>query len=220
GGRSKPTAPSPRRRNPGAMISGVVLAAGDSSRLGRTKQLLPLAGAPLLAHVLRHAVASRLDDVVLVLGHDAEAIAEAVGEWGQRIAVNPDFAAGQSTSLKIGLAAAPPEAEAVLILLGDQPEVGPEIIDAVIDAFRRGDRPIVAPTYGGAIGNPVLFRRDCFPDLAQLTGDEGARRFIRARPDDVLRVPVSGGPPPADVDTEADYAALLARWPAPDWSHS
>ncbi|HEX5498621.1 MAG TPA: NTP transferase domain-containing protein, partial [Thermomicrobiales bacterium] len=118
------------------MISGIILAAGDSTRLGRPKQLLPVGGLPLLAHVLRHAAASRLDDVVVVLGHDAEAIAEAVGEWGQRIAVNPDFAAGQSTSLKIGLAAVPPQAEAALVLLGDQPEVGPAIIDAVIAAFR------------------------------------------------------------------------------------
>jgi molybdenum cofactor cytidylyltransferase len=195
------------------VISGVVLAAGGSSRLGRPKQLLPLGGAPLLTHVLRHAAASRLDDVVLVLGHDAEEIAEAVGEWGQRIAVNPDFAAGQSTSLKIGLSAVPPDAEAVLVLLGDQPEIGADIIDAVIDAFRHGDRPIVAPTYGGTIGNPILFRRDCFPALARLTGDKGARRLIRARPDDVLRVPVRDAPPPADIDTEADYAALLTRWP-------
>jgi molybdenum cofactor cytidylyltransferase len=198
------------------MISGVVLAAGDSSRLGRPKQLLPVGGMPLLAQVLRHAAASRLDDVVLVLGHEAETIAEAVGEWGQRIAVNPEYAAGQSGSLKIGLGAVPPHAEAALVLLGDQPEIGPEIIDAVIDAFRHGDRPIVAPTYGGAIGNPVLFRRDCFPALAKLAGDEGARRLLRARPDDVRRVPVSDGPPPADIDTEADYAALLARWLAPD----
>ncbi|HEX5500617.1 MAG TPA: nucleotidyltransferase family protein, partial [Thermomicrobiales bacterium] len=174
---------------------------------------------PLLAHVLRHAAASRLDDIVLVLGHNAETIAEAVGEWGQRIAVNPDFAAGQSTSLKIGLAAVPPQAEAALVLLGDQPEIGPEIIDAVIVAFRYGDRPIVAPTYGGAIGNPVLFRRDCFPTLAALTGDEGARRIIRARPEDVLRVPVSDVPAPADIDTDADYAALLARWPREEGDH-
>src|SRR5690349_23912664 len=114
------------------MISGVVLAAGGSTRLGRPKQLLPLGGVPLLAQVLRNAAASRLDDVVLVLGHEAEAIAEAVGEWGQRLAINPDFAAGQSTSLKVGLCAVPPDAEAMLVLLGDQPEIGPDIIDAVI----------------------------------------------------------------------------------------
>jgi molybdenum cofactor cytidylyltransferase len=202
------------------MISGVVLAAGGSSRLGRPKQLLPLGGLPLLAQVLRNAAASRLDDVVLVLGHEAETIAEAVGEWGQRLAVNPDFAAGQSASLKVGLGAVPPTAEAMLVLLGDQPEIGPDIIDAVIDAFQHSDRPIVAPAYGGVVGNPVLFRRDCFPALAQLTGDEGARRLIRARPRDMLRVPVSDRPPPADVDTEEDYAALLGRWRDPGRSRA
>lgn len=197
------------------MISGVVLAAGGSSRLGRPKQILPLGGLPLLAHVLRNAAAAGLDEVVLVLGHEAAAIAGAVGEWGQRVVVNPDYAAGQSSSLKAGLAAIDPSAEAVLFLLGDQPEVGPAIIDAVLEAYRQEPRPIVAPTYGGRIGNPVLFRRDLFPDLARLEGDEGARGLLRARPNDVLRVPVSAGAPPPDVDTEADYRALLARRPPP-----
>ena len=195
------------------MISGVILAAGRSSRLGRPKQLLPLGGLPLLAHVLRSAAASRLDEVVLVLGHEAAAIASAVGEWGQRIVVNPDYAAGQSTSLRIGLSAIDPRAEAVLFLLGDQPEVGPEVIDTLLAAYRETGGPIVQAEYSGQPGNPVLFARILFPELARVTGDEGARAVVQARPGEVVPVP-AGAQPPRDVDTEADYAALRAIWEA------
>lgn len=194
------------------MISGVILAAGRSRRLGRPKQLLPLAGRPLLGHVLRNAAASSLGEVVLVLGHEAAAIAAAVGEWGQRTVINPDHAAGQSTSLRAGLGALDSRVEGVIFLLGDQPGVGPATIDALIGAFRREGAPLAIPVYGGATGNPVLFGRSLFPELAGIDGDEGARRIVRAHLAEAAMVPVGDGPVPGDVDTEADYAALLSAW--------
>jgi molybdenum cofactor cytidylyltransferase len=194
------------------MISGVILAAGSSSRLGRPKQLLDLGGVPLLTHVLRNAAASSLDQVVLVLGYEATAIANAVGEWGQRIVINPDFAAGQSTSLRLGLTSIDPASDAVMFLLGDQPQVGPEIIDAIIAAFRASGAAIVAPTYGGRRGNPVLFAQELFPKLATVEGDRGARGLLLELHDQVDTIAVSAGPPPRDIDTEEDYAALLAAY--------
>ena len=198
------------------MISGVILAAGRSARLGRPKQLLPLAGQPLLVHVLRHAAASALDEVILVLGHEAAAIAAAVGDWGQRLVLNPDHAAGQSTSLRAGLAALDPATNGALFLLGDQPQVGPTVIDGLIAAHSARGGRIMVPRYGGQPGNPVLFARALFPELARVTGDEGARSVVRAHPNDVIHVDVGPGPPPRDVDTEEDYAALLAAWEADD----
>jgi molybdenum cofactor cytidylyltransferase len=197
------------------MIAGIILAAGASTRLGRPKQLLDLGGRPLLSHVLAHAAASDLDEVVLVLGHDAVHIANAVGEWGQRVVINPDYAAGQSTSLRLGLQSIDPTAEAAMFLLGDQPQVAAAIINAVIHHFRATGGPIVAPTYAGARGNPVLFARRLFPDLAHIRGDTGARALLAAHPDLIQTVPVSPDPPPPDVDTEDDYRALLQAWSQP-----
>jgi molybdenum cofactor cytidylyltransferase len=193
------------------LISGVILAAGRSDRLGRPKQLLPVAGMPLLAHTVRHAVASSLDEVVLVLGHEAMRITDAVGEWGQRPVINPDYSSGQSASLRIGLGALDPTTEAVVFLLGDQPQVSPETIDALIRAFRATGGPIVAAEYGDRTGNPVLFGRELFPELARLTGDEGARTLVRERSATLVRVPIAAEPP-RDVDTEDDYAELLRSW--------
>jgi molybdenum cofactor cytidylyltransferase len=190
-------------------ISGVILAAGQSSRLGRPKQLLDLFGEPLLRRVVRNAVASGLDEVVLVLGYRAEEIASAVGGWGQRVVVNPEFAEGQSTSVRVGLSAIDPMAEGVLFLLGDQPQVGPDIIDAVIERFRETQTPIVMPTYGGIAANPVLFAGELFAELAKVTGDEGARSVVKRNRDRVATVAVGDGSPPRDVDTEGDYRMLL-----------
>ena len=193
-------------------VSGVILAAGASSRLGRPKQLLELDGEPILRIVVRSALASRLEEVILVLGAHAEEIAGAMGDLGQRVVENPDFREGQSTSLRIGLSAVASRADAVLFLLGDQPEVDPAVIDRVIEAFERTSRPIVQPVYGTTPGNPVLFARAVFPELLCVAGDQGARSLIRGRLEGVERVTVSDGRPPSDVDTDEDYQALLQRW--------
>ncbi len=196
------------------MIAGVLLAAGRSSRLGRPKQLLPLAGRPLIAHALGNALASMLDDIVVVLGHDAPEIERVIVASLEpprtRVIVNPRYAEGQATSVVAGLAALPPDAEAALFLLGDQPGVTPATIDAILAAFRERPAPIVAPTYAGTIGNPVLFSSELFSDLLLLKGDEGARGLVRQHIGTVHRVETGLAAPPPDIDTEADYRALLA----------
>jgi molybdenum cofactor cytidylyltransferase len=193
------------------VIAGIVLAAGRSSRLGRPKQLLPVQGEPLIRHTLRRVLASSLDRVLLVVGHEADEVRAAVAGLPVDCVINPDAAAGQSTSVRAGLAALPPDAEAAIFILGDQPGIDPKVIDAIITSWRTSGAPVVVPRFEDRMGNPVLFDRRVFPELASLEGDSGARPVVRAYHDsgELHVIPVAG-PAPPDVDTEADYAALLA----------
>jgi len=133
-----------------SFISAVILAAGDSRRMGRPKLLLPLGSRPLLQYAVDAAADSQLDEIVLVLGDRAQALSRAIRRPGRlpvRIAVNEDPGAGQSRSLQLGLRAADPGAEAAAILLGDQPGVTGRLIDRVVEAFRNGEAPVVRPVY-------------------------------------------------------------------------
>lgn len=196
-------------------IVGIVLAAGSSSRLGRPKQLLPFAGRPLLEQTLRLVNAAGLAEVVVVLGGSAVAIQQQVNFGRARPLVNPDYQAGQSTSLRVGLAAVAATARAVVFILGDQPLQQTATIDALIATYRQTGGAIVMPSYRGVRGNPVLFDRRLFPQLEALTGDEGARSLLRAQADHVVTVPIDS-PPPADVDSWADYRAVLRAAGQPD----
>ena len=195
------------------MIAGIVLAAGQSSRLGRPKQLLPLAGEPLIRHTLHRVLASSLDEVLLVLGHEAEAVRAAVADLPVRIVENPAAARGQSTSVLAGLAALPDTCEAAIFVLADQPSVSPDVIDALIAAWRETRAPIVAPRYREGLGNPVLFDRRVFPELASLQGDGGAKSIVHAHQvAGQLLVLQVDQPAPPDVDTEDDYAEMVTSW--------
>ena len=193
-------------------VTGIILAAGASRRLGRPKQLLELGERPILDIVLDHAAQSRLDSIVLIVGSESDRIVSAVRDYGQRVVFNPDYSTGQSTSLRRGILAVPDDTSAVLVLLGDQPEVSAEIIDRLIASFAESQGEIVMPSYAGVPGNPVLFRRSVFPELLEITGDQGARDVIKAKRDVVAHVPFADRSPPLDVDTEEDYAVLKQVW--------
>lgn len=193
------------------MIAGIVLAAGRSTRLGRPKQLLPVLGEPLLRHTIRRVLASSLDSVILVVGHDADAIRDAVAQLPLDIVFNPDAALGQSTSVRAGLAALSQDIDAAVFILGDQPSIDPSVIDALIAAWTESRAPVLAPLYEDGMGNPVLFDRRVFPELTALQGDSGARPVVQAyRASSDLQLVAVAGPAPPDVDTEADYSALIA----------
>jgi molybdenum cofactor cytidylyltransferase len=193
------------------VIAGIVLAAGRSSRLGRPKQLLSVHGEPLIRHTLRRVLASSLDEVFLVVGHEADGVRETVADLPVKYVFNPDAAAGQSTSVRAGLAALSSDVDAAVFILGDQPGIDPAVIDALIAAWRTSGSPVAAPRYEDRMGNPVLFDRRVFPELAALAGDTGARPVVRAYHDSGdLQVVLVAGQAPPDIDTEADYAALIA----------
>lgn len=193
------------------MISALILAAGISSRMGFPKLLLKLGEKTLLRRVVENALASRAGEVVVVLGHKPRLLRAELAPWPQiKVVVNHDYREGMASSLRAGLEALDARAEAALILLADQPLVGAEVLDALMDEFRETGAPIVAPFYGGERGNPVLFARALFPELASVTGDEGGRGVIACHRAEVARVDI---PTPSlgwDVDTWEDYLALCA----------
>lgn len=169
----------------------------------------------MLRHVVDAALASSLEEIVLVLGHAAEEIA-ALGWEGDRLRVvrNERYASGQSTSLIAGLSAADPSSMAAVVLLGDQPGIRADAIDTVIRAWRERDGRVVQASYGSRPGHPTLFAGSVWPALRGVTGDEGARGILERHPDWRSLVEV-GGDPPDDIDTEQDYARVRAIFAGP-----
>ena len=163
-------------------VAAVVLAAGQASRFGAPKQLALWQDKPLLAHVVDAALASQVERTVVVLGAHADACGEVLAGRPVDIIVNPDWADGQSTSLKAGLAALPNTISAAIFPLADQPFVTAADVDAVISAYQRTLAPVVWPEFEGKRGNPVLFDRRLFPEMMQVSGDTGARPHLASLP--------------------------------------
>jgi molybdenum cofactor cytidylyltransferase len=196
------------------VVSGLILAAGTSSRLGeQTKQLLPWQDTTMLGWVVRRAEASILDEVVVVVGHEAEAIRRHVVLQRARFVEAPDFHEGCTSSIRAGLAALRPQSEAVVLILGDQPGIESEIIAAVVEGWRHMQTPIVRISYRGRSGHPMLFTKELFGQLRALHGDKGVWKLCDAHPKWVHEVEVDR-PYPGDVNTWEDYSKLISVSPA------
>jgi molybdenum cofactor cytidylyltransferase len=192
-------------------ISGLILAAGTSSRMGQPKQLLPFRGTILLDWVMAQAeAASALNEVIVVLGRAADEIQPRLRSTRAKVIVNPVFTEGCSGSYKAGMATIDPRAEAVMVLLGDQPGVESAVIDQVAEDWRTKAGTIALTSYRGRRGHPMVFARELFDQLRQLSGDKAAWKILDAHPDWVRDVAVDYAFPD-DVDTRQDYEALLRQ---------
>jgi molybdenum cofactor cytidylyltransferase len=193
-------------------VSGLVLAAGGSSRLGRPKQLLPYGGATLLDAVVATARACRFDQLLVALGGAADEVRGTVDLTGAEIVLNPGFGQGCSSSIAAAMGSLDPRCEVLVLLLGDQPGVTPTAVARLLAG--RGDAPLSVCRYADGRGHPFAFARPVFADLATLHGDKAVWKLLDRRPGDVSEVDVPG-PVPRDVDTWADYEAVLAAAGAP-----
>ena len=189
-------------------ISAILLAAGSGSRFGGGKLLAPYRGRPLIESSLTNLAEAPVDETIVIVGDDAERLRPVCEPYDVHIVENPGWQRGQSTSVQAGLEALGREVRAAVVLLADQPLVGPGVVKRLVAAFERGAKVAVA-TYGGRRRNPVLFSRAVWPLLeAELSGDEGARAVLRRHPDLVTEVPCDGAGDPADVDTREDLRGL------------
>jgi molybdenum cofactor cytidylyltransferase len=194
-------------------VSAVILGAGLGKRMGQLKLGLPLGGKSLLRRVVEAALAAPVDEVVVVLGHGAADLQRELPEDARLRAVyNPNYAEGQSSSLRAGVSALRSNMEAAVFLLGDQPLVSAGIIKALVHAFRTSRAPLLQPLYRGVPGNPVLFARAFFPELMEVRGDQGGREVLARHQSEVTRLDLDLEMP-LDVDTVADYERLRGMFP-------
>ena len=210
------TRPQPREALPSAQaprVAAIVLAAGRGTRMGAENKLLAdLSGKSIVRHTVEAALASKARPVVVVSGHQGERIAGALKGLEISHVHNPRFAEGLSTSLTAGLAALPPEIDAVAVMLGDMPEISGALIDRLAAAIDPERGALIAvPVRNGRRGNPVVWSRRLFGDLARLEGDVGARHLIGLYADAVAEVPVEDEAAFADVDTPEALARLRTR---------
>lgn len=192
------------------MTAALVLAAGSATRFGDQKLVAPLRGEPLVRRVVENVLDSGADPVVVVLGHEADAVEEALAGLPVATVRNPDHREGMASSIRAGIRALPEGCDGVVVVLGDQPEVDAGLIDRVLEADAQGSAAVVAPVYREGQGNPVLFRAAVFPELLELRGDRGARSVVERDPARVRWVELDR-PMPRDVDTGADLRRLTGE---------
>jgi molybdenum cofactor cytidylyltransferase len=191
-------------------IAGLVLAAGGSRRLGRPKQTLPYQGGTLLGHVLDSARACGFDQLVVALGGASGEVRTQVDLVGTTVAYNESYGEGCSSSIAAALPVLDPRCEVLVLMLGDQPGVGPTVVRTLL--ARMGEASMAVSRYEDGRGHPFAFRRSMFAELGELHGDKAVWKLLEQRAGDVAEVRVPGRVPP-DVDTWEDYEALVGSSP-------
>ena len=191
-------------------IAGVVLAAGQSSRMGRNKLLLPLGGTSVLRRAVGTALEAGLAPVFVVLGHESDRVREELSGLPCTPVVNEDYALGMNTSVRKGFRAVPDDAAAGVVLLGDMPFVVPAMIEELVARYRAGGGMLVVSTYDGVVAPPILYGRSLFAELRALEGDGCGKQVVKLHRSEAVEVawPISAL---SDLDIPADFELARAR---------
>jgi CTP:molybdopterin cytidylyltransferase MocA len=187
-------------------LHAIVLAAGASTRFGSAKQLVRIAGRPMLHATVTRAVEVAGNAVSVVLGARAEELAPLLSHSPASIVINRDWREGLGSSIRAGVARVPAACSGVMLLLADQAAVTAEDLRRLAGAWRRQPAYVAAAVYGATVGVPAIFPRSTFSELLQLRGDQGARALIQRNPDRLVRVPMESAG--IDIDTPEDLLAI------------
>jgi molybdenum cofactor cytidylyltransferase len=190
------------------VIWAIVLAAGESRRMGRPKLLLPYGDRTIIETVVQNVVSSRADRVVVVLGGYRREIEEKIRGFAVKRVINRRYQEGMLSSVRRGLSALPPSARAAAFILADQPEVASSVIDLMIEAYRREKKGIVLPVYRKKRGHPLLIDLKYRREIESLSPDIGLRGLLREHRDDILEVRVSSPAVLKDIDNPDDYGRV------------
>jgi len=193
------------------VIWAVILAAGESRRMGTQKLLLPFGETTVVGAVVATALTSRVDRVLAVLGADRDAVRQKLEPLGIDFVVNENFAEGMLSSVQAGFRALPADAEAAIVMLGDQPFLPASVVDAVVEAYRRYGKGIVVPAFQGRRGHPVLISQKYRDEVLALDPTDGLRRLMHAHPEDIFEAEVEDANILRDMDVPEDYANELIR---------
>lgn len=196
-------------RKEGATISAIVLAAGESKRMGKPKLLMPLGNSTALERTIDNLLSSEVSEVIVVLGYKSQEMTRIIADRPVKIAVNPIYKRGMSTSIITGLSVVDNKADAIMLILADQPFIGSKIINKLIGEFIHNNKGIVFPAYQSNQGHPVIFAAKYEAELLKLEGDVGARGIIRKHANDILEVAVDSESICLDIDNMSDYYRAL-----------
>lgn len=187
-------------------VAGLILAAGKSERMGRPKPLLPFRGSCFLTHVLSEASRSNLNDVKIVLGHQAETLLQTLPEIEPRALINPDYEHGQLSSLQCGLKhLSSSRIDGVMVFLIDHPIIHRGLVNQLIEAFGRNDATIVIPSFEHRRGHPMIFAAQLFSELLAAPLDQGAVSVVRKHSHEILHLEVDEPGVLVDIDTPEAY---------------
>jgi len=191
----------------GPRLGAVLLAAGESSRFeGGNKLLAPVEGTPIIRHAAATLQESCIEESTAIVGHDEGAVREALGDFPLPVRFNPAYAAGQSTSVRMGIQTAQQRGwDGTLFALGDMPFVSPATVDMLVDRFVTTTASIIAPAYTGTRGNPVLFDQKHYETLADVSGDTGGRQLVENHPGTIL-IDTDDPGVVQDIDTTDDLS--------------
>lgn len=204
------------------MISAILLAAGESRRMGGDfKPLLKWGTRSVIGACIDNLKRSRVDEIIVVLGFRESEIRARLAGAGVQFAINRDFSKGMLSSLKTGLPLVSPRSEGILIALVDQPMVGPEVINPLVITFGDFDKTISIPTFEGKHGHPILISRNFEEEIMRLDDNdpEGLKSIINAHRQEIQEVPVNSSAILEDIDSPEDYARLVAQVPSLYESH-